>query len=138
MVHDEVEELLALRDPRDPHDGEAVALLGGQDPDHVLRGLLSDELARLPDLGDADFTLKALKTEQWSFRWTLASIRAYQLGLPTLMPFYADEVVDFFLRVPTDRLPGRRLQTAYLRRHHPDLAGRCPCHQASRGCWRAR
>lgn len=96
--------------------------LGGQDPDHVLRGLLSDELARLPDLGDADLTLKALKTEQWSFRWTLASIRAYQLGLPTLMPFYANEVVDFFLRVPTDRLSGRRLQTAYLRRHHPDLA----------------
>ena len=96
--------------------------LDSQDPDRVLRGLLRDELARLPDLGDPDLTFKALKTEQWSFRWTLASVRAYQLGLPTLMPFYANEVVDFFLRVPTDRLPGRRLQTAYLRRHHPDLA----------------
>lgn len=96
--------------------------LDGADPEAVLRDLLRDELARLPDLGDPDLSLKALKTEQWSFRWTLASVRAYQLALPTVLPFYADDVVDFFLRVPTDRLPGRRLQTAYLRRHHPDLA----------------
>lgn len=91
-------------------------------PEEVLRQVLADELARIPDLGDPDLRLKALKTEQWSFRWTLASVRAYQLAVPTLMPFYANEVVDFFLRVPSDRLPGRRLQTAYLRRHHPDLA----------------
>src|SRR5690606_39257934 len=50
------------------------------------------------------------------------SVRAYQLALPTLMPFYANDVVDFFQRVPSDRLAGRCLQAAYLRRHHPDLA----------------
>lgn len=92
------------------------------EPEDVLRQVLAEELARIPDLGDPDTRLKALKTEQWSFRWTLASVRAYQLAVPTLLPFYANDVVDFFLRVPTDRLPGRRLQSAYLRRHHPDLA----------------
>lgn len=91
-------------------------------PGEVLRQVLAEELARIPDLGDPDMRLKALKTEQWSFRWTLASVRAYQLAVPTLLPFYANDVVDFFLRVPTERLPGRRLQTAYLRRHHRDLA----------------
>ncbi len=96
--------------------------LGGEDPEAILRALLAEELARLPDLGDRDVTLTALKTEQWSFRWTLASVRAYQLGLPTLLPFYANEVVDYFLRVPPSQLEGRRLQIAYLRRHHPDLA----------------
>lgn len=97
--------------------------LGGIEPEAVLRDLLADELARIPDLGDPDLRLKALKTEQWSFRWTLASVRAYQLGVATVLPFYADDVVDLFLRVPTDRLAGRRLQIAYLRRHHADLAG---------------
>ena len=96
--------------------------LGGADPEGVLRDLVHDELARLPDIGDADLQLKALKTEQWSFRWTLASIRAYRLARPTLMPFYDPDVTDFFLRIPPDRLTGRRLQVAYLRRHHPDLA----------------
>jgi len=92
------------------------------DPEEVLRQVLTEELARIPDLGDDDVRLKALKTEQWSFRWTLASVRAYQLAVPTLLPCYANEVVDFFLRVPTGLLPARRLQTAYLRRYHPDLA----------------
>lgn len=96
--------------------------LGGDEPDDLLRDLLASEAARIPEFGDDDMRLKALKTEQWSFRWTLASVRAYQLAVPTLMPFYANEVVDFFLRVPSARLRGRRLQKAYLRRHHPDLA----------------
>lgn len=96
--------------------------LDGEDPEDVLRDVLASEVARIPDLGDPDMRLKTLKTEQWSFRWTLASVRAYQLAVPTLLPFYANEVVDYFLRVPTDRLPGRRLQIAYLKRHHPDLA----------------
>jgi hypothetical protein len=91
-------------------------------PGDVLRDFVREELVRLPDLGDRDMTLKVLKTEQWSFRWTLASVRAYQLALPVLLPFYANEVIDFFLRVPSQQHAGRRLQTSYLRRRHPDLA----------------
>ncbi len=96
--------------------------LEGRAPDDVLREFLADELARLPDLGDPSAQLRALKTEQWSFRWTLASVRAYQLGAATDLPFYANDVVDFFARVPSSRLVGRRLQVAYLTRHHPELA----------------
>lgn len=96
--------------------------LGGQNPDDLLRDVLSEELGRIPDLDDIDMRLKALKTEQWSFRWTLAGTRAYHLAQPTLLPFYGNDVVDFFLRVPSERLADRRLQTAYLKRHHPDLA----------------
>ncbi|MCB0976744.1 MAG: hypothetical protein KDB02_04730 [Acidimicrobiales bacterium] len=96
--------------------------LNGLEPEDVLRGLIADEVARLPDLGDPAMLLKALKTEQWSFRWTLAGTRAYQLGASVDLPFYADEVVDLFLTVPQRMLSGRALQVAYLRRFHPDLA----------------
>lgn len=94
----------------------------GADPESMLRQLLSDELALIPDLDDDDMRLKVLKIDQWVFRWTLASVRAYQLAVPTVLPFFANDVVDFFLRVPSDRLPERQLQKAYLRRHNPDLA----------------
>lgn len=104
----------ALKHLCGPHIQEA--------PESVLRQVLSEEAVRVPDLGDQDMRLKALKTDQWSFRWTLASLRAYHLAVPTLVPFYDNDVIDFFLRVPSARLPGRRLQIAYLRRHHPDLA----------------
>ncbi len=96
--------------------------LGGADPLDVVRGFVEEDLARIPELGDSDLTLKIYKVEQWVFRWTVASMRAYQLGAPNLLPFCGNDVVDFFLRVPSDRIPGRRLQVAYLVRHHPDLA----------------
>ena len=93
-----------------------------ESPDSVLRQLVAEELARVDGIDDPEMRLKAFKTDQWSFRWTLASMRAYQLAVPTLVPFYANDIVDFFLRVPAARLPGRRLQIAHLLRHHPDLA----------------
>lgn len=95
----------------------------GRDPGSLLRELLRAELERLPDLGDPRVQLRALKTDQWSFRWTLAGTRGYHLARATLLPFYGNDLIDFFLRVPPDRVVGRRLQVAYLLRHHPDLAG---------------
>lgn len=96
--------------------------LQGQPGEAVLRDLLASELARIPSPGDSDMHLKILKTEQWSFRWTLASVRSYQLAVPALFPFYANGVVDFFLSVPAARLGGRRLQIEYLLRCHPEVA----------------
>lgn len=96
--------------------------LGGEDPRGLLLDLLTEEARRLPNLADPGMALKALKTEQWSFRWTLASTRSYHLARPTLLPFYANDVVDLFLRLPADIHAGRAVQIAYLRRHHPDLA----------------
>ncbi|MCZ2115483.1 MAG: hypothetical protein LC131_16895 [Anaerolineae bacterium] len=96
--------------------------LGGREPAVVLRELMSDELKRLPDIADPDFLIKALKTEQWSARWTTASIRAFQAAAFPRLPFYDTRLSDFFTTVPTAFVAGRRLQIDYLKRYAPDLA----------------
>ncbi len=87
-----------------------------------LREMLETELEPFTSIQDADFRLKALKTELWSFRWTTASIRMYQPGAFPLLPFYEPRLVDFFCTVPTDFVRGRRLQIEYLKRYATDLA----------------
>ena len=87
-----------------------------------LRETLHAETQRLGQIDDADFRLKALKTELWSFRWTTASLRMYQPGAFPLLPFYDPRLVDFSCTVPTDYVAGRRLQVDYLKRYAPDLA----------------
>jgi len=96
--------------------------LGRAEPEKMLHDLLAAELARIPALGDADFTIKALKTEQWSARWTTASLRMYQSAAFPRLPFYDTRLGDFFTTVPTAYVAGRRLQIDYLRRAAPDLA----------------
>lgn len=91
-------------------------------PEPLLREQVGDELARLPGISDPDFRVKAFKTEQWSFRWTLASIRMYQAGAFPRLPFYDTRMADFFSTVPTAFVRGRRLQIDYLKRFAPDLA----------------
>ena len=49
-------------------------------PEPLLREHVGEELDRVAGIEDPDFRVKAFKTEQWSFRWTLASIRMYQAG----------------------------------------------------------
>ncbi|RYD59435.1 MAG: hypothetical protein EOP56_00795 [Sphingobacteriales bacterium] len=71
---------------------------------------------------DADFVMKIFKTDQWSFRWTLASIRMYQAAVFPVLPFYDKRVVDLFLQIPTSVVAGRQLQIDYLKQYHPDLA----------------
>lgn len=96
--------------------------LGESNPELVLRGLISGEMNRLPDIAEPDFFIKALKTEQWSARWTTASIRMYQAGAFPRLPFYDTRISDFFTTVPTEFVAGRRLQIDYLKRYAPDLA----------------
>ena len=96
--------------------------LGRAETEEMLHGLLAAELARIPALGDADFTIKALKAEQWSARWTTASLRMYQSAAFPRLPFYDTRLIDFFTTVPTAYVAGRRLQIDYLRRAAPDLA----------------
>ena len=92
------------------------------DPAERVRAMIADELDLIPDLGDDDMRLKALKTDQWSFRWTLASMRAYRLAVPTLLPFYDDRLADLMLRIPSGMHRGRSLQVELLTRRHPDVA----------------
>ncbi len=94
----------------------------GEDPAKIAQGFVGRELERLDGIADPDFRVKAFKTEQWSFRWTLASLRMYQAGAFPKVPFYDTRMSDFFATVPTENVRGRRLQIDYLKRFAPDLA----------------
>lgn len=96
--------------------------LGGEDPGQLLRQMVREELAPFEEIEDADFRVKAFKTDQWSFRSTTASLRAYQPGVFPRLPFYDTRLTDFFATVPTDWTRGRQLQIDYLKRYAPDLA----------------
>ena len=90
----------------------------GHDPEPDLRDLLADEARRVADAGDVKGL--ALKTEQWSLRWTEATLRAF--SVTPRLPYYDPRLADFALSLPVELLADRRLQIAHLRRCAPDLA----------------
>ena len=94
----------------------------GEAAEPRLRAMVAEELGRFPDIEDADFRMKAFKTDQWSFRWTLASLRMYQSGAFPRLPFYDSRMADFFATVPSEQVSQRSLQIEYLKRYAPDLA----------------
>lgn len=96
--------------------------LGQLSANELVRSLLNDELERVNYLEEPDFRLKAFKTEQWSARWTTASIRMYQPAAFPRLPFYDTRIADFFTTVPSHYLSKRQLQIDYLKRFAPDLA----------------
>jgi hypothetical protein len=102
-------------------DHVAGPRLGGP-AEPLLKEMIGAELDRVGPIEDPDFRVKAFKTEQWSFRWTLASIRMYQAGAFPRLPFYDTRLSDFFATVPSAMVRGRRLQVDYLKRFAPDLA----------------
>ena len=83
---------------------------------------IMDQLRLMEQIQDVDFKVKAWKTQSWSFRWTLASLRVYQAGLFPLLPFYDNRMADFFCRIPSHMVSGRHLQIDYLKRFAPELA----------------
>jgi asparagine synthase (glutamine-hydrolysing) len=91
-------------------------------PERLLRRLLEAELSRVDQIEDADFRIKAFKTDQWSFRWTTTSLRMFQPGAFPRLPFYDRRMTDFFCTVPTAFVSGRRLQIDYLKRNAEQLA----------------
>jgi asparagine synthase (glutamine-hydrolysing) len=98
------------------------SFLRNESYENILIQMIRDELRSLNSIEDADFWLKALKTEQWSFRWTIPSLRAYQLAVFPRLPFYDNRMIDFFNTVPSSFVIKRRLQIDYLKRFAPDLA----------------
>lgn len=74
-------------------------------------------------LDHEDLVMQVYKTEEWSFRWTLASLRTYQEGIWPLLPFYDRRVGDLFLTIPKEWQKSRAFQIDYLKKFHPDLAG---------------
>ncbi|MGQ9698640.1 MAG: hypothetical protein ACUVRO_11690 [Armatimonadota bacterium] len=96
--------------------------LAGESVEGLLADMVRAEMRPLECIADPDFRVKAFKTESWSFRWTLASIRTFQAAVFPRLPFYDTRLTDFFCTVPTAHLKGRRLQIDYLKRFAPDLA----------------
>jgi asparagine synthase (glutamine-hydrolysing) len=92
------------------------------DQEHWTTGEITSALNSLKAINDLDFKVKAWKTWQWSFRWTLPSLRMYQAGLFTLVPFYDHRLSDLFCRYPSQPMGGRAFQIEYLKRNAPDLA----------------
>jgi asparagine synthase (glutamine-hydrolysing) len=88
----------------------------------ILRSMVKQELDPLSHLEDQDFRVKAFKTNQWSFRWTEASLRMFQAGAFPRLPFYDNRIADFFCTVPSAFVSQRRLQIDYLKQVAPDLA----------------
>jgi asparagine synthase (glutamine-hydrolysing) len=88
----------------------------------VLRDLFHSQLTALDHIAEPDFRMKAFKTDQWSARWTTASLRMFQAATFPRLPFYDIRISDFFATVPTAYIAGRRLQIDYLKRYAPDLA----------------
>jgi asparagine synthase (glutamine-hydrolysing) len=99
----------------------AARRLGGP-AETLLRERVAAELSRVSGIAEPDFRVKAFKTEQWSFRWTVANLRMFQAGSYPRLPFYDSRLADFFATVPTELVAGRRLQVDYLKREAPDLA----------------
>lgn len=101
---------------------EHLCLPRTDDPEGQLREIVRDEVLKVGHIEDQDFRLKAFKTDQWSFRWTIASLRMFQPAAFPRLPFYDTRLADFFCTVPSEFLRQRRLQIDYLRRFSPDLA----------------
>ena len=102
---------------------EIAAAPLGADPEASVREVIAQEFSRIPAMADADFRLKAFKTDAWSFRWTTVGIRAFQLGAFPRLPFYDSTMADLFCTLPTAHVDGRLLQIEWLKRNAPDLAG---------------
>jgi asparagine synthase (glutamine-hydrolysing) len=94
----------------------------GDGSEAILREMVQQELTLFNHIEDLDFRIKAFKTDQWSFRWTTASLRMFQAGAFPRVPFYDTRLADFFCTVPSKFVQQRRLQIDYLKRFAPDLA----------------
>jgi hypothetical protein len=94
----------------------------GGDPEKGVKEAVQRELDRVSHIADADFRMKAFKTDTWSFRWTVAGVRAFNLGATPRLPFYDTRMADLFCTLPAEYLRGRRLQVEWLKGSAPDLA----------------
>jgi asparagine synthetase B (glutamine-hydrolysing) len=90
--------------------------------DETLADAARQEIAKLREIKCPDFRLKAFKTDNWSFRWTVASLRMFQPAAFARLPFYDTRLTDFFCTIPSEFVRGRQLQIDYLKRMAPDLA----------------
>lgn len=97
-------------------------LPAGFDPHEFLHDTVQSGLAEMDHIKDLDFRIKAYKTNRWAFRWSNASLRGFEPGATPRVPYYDNDLVDFFCTVPTEFVRDRRLQIDHLKRYAPDMA----------------
>lgn len=93
-----------------------------KDGKQVVTDYFNSFMAQYSHVKDDAFKMKIYKTDQWSFRWTTASIRMYQMGAFPVLPFYDKNVVDVLCSIPQHMLAGREFQVQYIKKYYPQLA----------------
>lgn len=96
--------------------------LPGVDLETLVTEKIAAGMHQFDHIEDVDFRIKAYKTSRWAFRWSNASLRAFELGATPRIPYYDNDLVDFFCTVPTEFVRDRRLQIDHLKRYAPELA----------------
>ena len=97
-------------------------LPGGTSVEDLLRSFVETGLQEVAHIEDEEFRVKAFKTDHWSHRWTLSSLRTYRCAVVPVLPFYDPLVTDLVATIPSGWMVGRRLQLDLIRRTAPDLA----------------
>lgn len=124
MTQDQLTEIIFKKFKKKGSDG-LLAIFKDKLPhdlDEQLKFLISKKLKEYDGIQDDDFKIKAFKTDWWSFRWTLASIRVFAAAAVPLLPFYNNRIADFFMTVPTEYVAERKLQIDYLKKYSTQLA----------------
>ena len=104
-----------IKNVAQPHTNQA-------DVAGFLNNWMTAHLEKFNFIEDIDFRVKAYKTSQWAFRWSNASLRAFEMGATPRVPYYDVDIIDFFCTVPTEFVRDRRLQIDHLKQYAPDLA----------------
>ncbi len=91
-------------------------------PGDYLEDYFHRYIKRYSHLNSTGDMLKAYKTDQWSFRWTMASVRMYQDAVLPVLPFYDRRVANLLLSLPQEQLKNRRYQVQFIRKFFPRLA----------------
>ena len=99
-----------------------AAPLVDEPPEMIVAQQVAEGMRPFEAIEDPDFRVKIFKTWNWSFRWTVNSLRAYLPAAFPRLPFYDPDVMRFFETVPTSQVAGRRLQIEWLKEYAPDLA----------------
>lgn len=92
------------------------------DSNELLNDYFQTTISKYDYIKNPDLRIKAYKTDNWSFRWTLSGTRMYQAGAMPVLPFYDKNVVDVLTNIPVALLKERGLQIEYLKKYHRDLA----------------
>lgn len=88
----------------------------------LLNEYFQQSISKTENIPDPNFRMKIFKTDQWSFRWTLASIRMYEAGAMPVLPFYDKNVAEILMSIPDEYLAGRRFQVEFIKKYFPQLA----------------